>query len=150
MAQRRSGRRGEVSATDLAKMGFCEKRVQLAHLYGERTTAEQRKGMARGQAVHQRYFEEGVAATADRRCFVATCVFGPDAAETQVLRTYRDVVLTRRRWGQWAVAAYYRTSPTVCRVLDRSPVMAACVRAVLRIVVAGCRNTLTGGKSWKT
>ncbi|MFT4192104.1 MAG: hypothetical protein QM617_11365 [Comamonas sp.] len=149
MTQRKTGRRGEVSATDLAKMGFCEKQVQLAHLYGERTTAEQRKGMARGQAEHQRYLREGMAATADRRCFVATCVFGPDAAETQVLRTYRDAVLMRRHWGRWAVKAYYWTSPAVCRVLDRSPAMAACVRAVLRIVVAGCRNRLAGGRSWR-
>ena len=71
MSKRRKEPRDEVSATELAEMGFCEKRVQLAHIYGEQATSEQRKAMARGQVAHQRYLEEGLAATADRRCFVA-------------------------------------------------------------------------------
>lgn len=59
MSTRRYARRDEVSATELAEMGFCEKRVQLAHLYGDQVTAAQRKAMARGQVAHQRYLEEG-------------------------------------------------------------------------------------------
>ena len=66
MSKRRKEPRDEVSATELAEMGFCEKRVQLAHIYGEQATSEQRKAMARGQVAHQRYLEEGLAATADR------------------------------------------------------------------------------------
>ena len=79
MSKLRKGLGDEVSATELAEMGFCEKRVQLAYMYGEQATPEQRKAMARGQGAHKRYLEEGLAATADRRCFVATFVFGPDA-----------------------------------------------------------------------
>ncbi len=127
---------GEVAAKDLAEMGFCEKRVQLARLYGERVTPEQRKAMARGQVVHQRYWEEGVAATADRRCFVATFVFGPDASETKVLRAYRDSVLLRQCWGRALVAAYYRVAPMGCRIMARLPGTVVGVRCVLRIVVA--------------
>lgn len=147
MTQGRSSRRGAVSATDLAKMGYCEKRVLLAHLHGERTTREQRKSMSRGMAAHQRYFEDGMASVRDRRCFVASCVFGPNAAETQVLRAYRDAVLIPRRWGRWMVAVYYRTSPAVCWLLDRSLVLSACVRGLLRIVVPACRKALGGGRS---
>lgn len=66
MPRRRCARRDEVSATELAEMGFCEKRVQLAYMYGEQATPEQRKAMARGQVAHRRYSEEGLAATADR------------------------------------------------------------------------------------
>ena len=45
MKKRRSRTRNErlVSAKELAEMGFCEKRVLLAHLYGQQLTAEQRR-----------------------------------------------------------------------------------------------------------
>ena len=142
MSKRRKELQDEVSATELAEMGFCEKRVQLAHIYGEQSTSEQRKAMARGQAAHQRYFEEGLAATADRRCFVATFVFGPDARETQVLRAYRDAVLLQRRWGRVLVAVYYRIAPTGCRVLERSPATVVRVRRILRVAAARCEKAL--------
>ena len=142
MSKLRKGLGDEVSATELAEMGFCEKRVQLAHIYGEQATPEQRKAMARGQGAHKRYLEEGLAATADRRCFVATFVFGPDARETQVLRAYRDAVLLRQRWGRALVAAYYRVAPTGCRIMERSPAIAVGVRRLLRILVAQCEKVL--------
>jgi hypothetical protein len=142
MPKRGYGERGEVSATELAEMGFCEKRVQLASIYGDRVTPEQRRARARGRDAHQQYFEEGVAASADRRCFVATFVFGPDAAETQVLRAYRDAVLTRGRWGRLLVSLYYRTAPAVCRFLEAEPVAVVAVQRLLRPVVAWCDSAL--------
>ncbi|WP_404302465.1 CFI-box-CTERM domain-containing protein [Alicycliphilus denitrificans] len=142
MSKRRKRPGDEVSATELAEMGFCEKRVQLAYIYGEQVTPEQRQAMVRGRAVHQRYLEEGLAATSDRRCFVATFVFGPDAQETQVLRAYRDAVLLRQRWGRGLVAAYYRVAPTGCRIMERSPAIVVGVSCLLRIVVARCEKVL--------
>lgn len=142
MPRQRSARRDEVSAKELAEMGFCEKRVQLAHLYGEQVTPEQRKAMDRGQMAHQRYLEDGLAATSDRRCFVATFVFGSEAPETQVLRAYRDRVLLRRRWGRALVAAYYRVAPLGCRVMARWPVSVGAVRCGLLFTVARCEKRL--------
>lgn len=142
MSKRRKRPGDEVSAKELAEMGFCEKRVQFAYLYGEQATPEQRQAMARGPVAHQRYLEEGLAATDDRRCFVATFVFGPDARKTQVLRAYRDAVLLRWRWRRGLVAAYYRVAPMGCRVMDRSPATVAGVRRLLRIVVAQCEKVL--------
>lgn len=142
MPEQRNARRDEVSAKELSEMGFCEKRVQLAHMYGEQVTPEQRKAMARGQVAHQRYLEDGLAATSDRRCFVATCVFGSDARETKVLREYRDTVLLRRRWGRALVAVYYRVAPLGCRVMGRWPAAVGKVRCVLLAVVARCEKEL--------
>ena len=147
MSKLRKGLGDEVSATELAEMGFCEKRVQLAYMYGEQATPEQRKAMARGQGAHKRYLEEGLAATSDRRCFVATFVFGPDAQETQVLRAYRDAVLLRQRWGRVLVAAYYRIAPSVCRVMERLPATVVGARRMLCIVVACCETALCNRRS---
>lgn len=142
MSKRSSRNDGWVSATQLAEMGFCEKKILLARHYGERSTSAQRKARARGLAAHERYLAEGRAAATDRRCFVATYVFGPDARETQVLRAYRDAVLLRRLWGRALVAAYYRIAPIVCRLMERSPVTVRGVRRMLCIAVACCETAL--------
>lgn len=142
MSTRRYARRDEVSATELAEMGFCEKRVQLAHLYGDQATPEQRKAKARGLAAHEQYLAEGRASARDRRCFVASCVYGPTAPETQLLRVYRDEVLLRRRWGRCLVVIYYRIGPLACHVLERSPVAAEVMRKVLNVLTALCRRAL--------
>jgi hypothetical protein len=131
-----------VSATELAEMGLCEMRVVLNHRHGKRTTPVQRDDMKRGIAAHTRYLEQGRAAAGDRRCFVATCVFGADAEETQTLRMFRDVVLQPRWWGRVLIALYYRLAPSLCEVLDQSPSALVGVRWLLRRVVAGGRRAL--------
>lgn len=123
-AQRDRGRGDRpVSAKELAEMGFCEKRVLLSHLHGQRLTPEQERSAKRGRLAHDRYYREGLAAASaagdDRRCFVATCLFGDEAWQVSALRCYRDDVLLRRQVGRWIVAAYYQVSPVACTVLTR-------------------------------
>lgn len=130
-----------VSAKDLAEMGFCEKRVLLAHLHGEQTTPSQQEDVRRGLAAHQQYHEQGVAAvSSDRRCFIATCVFGETAPQTQVLRVFRDEVLLPRWWGRLTVRLYYRLAPAVCAVLRRSPELLRVTRVLLGAVATWCRR----------
>ena len=88
----------------------------------------------------------GVLACADRSCFVATFVFGPDARE-RVLRAYRDTVLLRSYWGRVLVAAYYWVAPSVCRIMKRLPAAVVGARRMLRIVVARCETTLSNRRS---
>lgn len=142
MSNRRVRQKAEVSATELAEMAFCEKRVLLAHQHGDRSTPEQRKAKARGLAAHERYLVEGRATASDRRCFVASCVYGPAAPETRLLRIYRDEVLLPRRWGRCLVAVYYRVGPLACHVLERSPAATEMTRKVLNVLTALCRRAL--------
>ncbi len=139
MRSRRSKTERAVSATQLAEMGYCEQRMLLAHRLGERTTLAQRQARARGNEAHLRYLAQGLAAN-DRRCFIASCVFGPDALETQQLRGYRDAVLLPRWWGRCLLAVYYRTAPCVCRLLERWPAGVPFARVVLRSFHAVCRD----------
>ena len=137
MRSRRSRTERAVSATQLAEMGYCEQRMLLAHRLGERTTPAQRQARARGNEAHLRYFVQGVAAK-DRRCFIASCVFGPDALETQQLCGYRDAVLLPRWWGQCLVALYYRVAPSMCRLLERWPAGLSLTRTALRKLLVMC------------
>jgi len=142
MSKRRFGRRDEVSAKDLAEMGFCEKRVQLAHLHGERVTPEQQEARTRGLVAHQRYLEDGMASVGDRRCFVATCLFGGSARETHALRRYRDVVMLRSRWGRCFVHCYCSVGPTACWILDRSALLRSFTRRVLADLSRRCEQAV--------
>lgn len=144
-AQRGQGQ-GErpVSAKELAEMGFCEKRVLLSHLHGQRLTPEQKRSAKRGRLAHDRYYREGLAvasaAGADRRCLVATCLFGDEAWQVYALRCYRDDVLLRRRVGRWIVAVYYRVSPVACTVLTRLPWLQRPARVLVGALARAARR----------
>lgn len=124
-------------------MGFCEKRVLLAYLHGERATPSQQEDVRRDLVAHQQYYEQGVAAaSSDRRCFVATCVFGESAPQTQYLRALRDAALLPRWWGRLAVNLYYRIAPAACAILRWSPGLLKATRVLLGTVVAYCQRRL--------
>lgn len=125
-----------VSATQLAEMGHCEQRVVLAHLYGERTTVQQRQARRRGLRLHEQYLAQGKAAASDGRCFVSSCLFGPMAPETQTLRAFRDFALLPHAWGRLLLTGYYAVAPTVCVLLRRSPMCARLIRGILQVALA--------------
>lgn len=137
-----------VSAKDLAEMGYCEKRVLLAHLHGQRLTLGQRRSVELGRRAHERYYREGLAATsstgADRRCFVATSLYGDAAWQTEALRRYRDGVLLRRRLGRWLVRVHYAIAPGACWLLTRMPWLRPPARAVVGMLLRAARIP-TGG-----
>ena len=131
-----------ISASDLARLGYCERKLAFDFCYGRRTSPQQRQAQARGDAQHAAFFAQSqqiavaAAETGDKgdkggRCFVATLALG-ECAETQVLRRFRDAVLKRRAWGRWLVHRYYRYSPHFCRWLERHGVVLALVRWMLR------------------
>lgn len=133
--RRRSRCETVVSATELAEMGFCEKRVQLAHVHGKRMLAKQRRNAERGLKAHAEFHREGVAAAAataaDRRCFVATCLYGDSSLEAETLRRFRDEVLLARPMCRWVVTVYYSLGPGVCRLLAWLPWLQPPTRALV-------------------
>ena len=58
----RARRPDAVSASELAEMGVCERRVLLAHRHGLRRTSAQRRAMQRGLRAHARFHRDGLAA----------------------------------------------------------------------------------------
>jgi hypothetical protein len=124
-----------VSASELAQIGVCERRVKFDRDRGRRRTPEQLQAMERGLRAHKEFYREGQdVPRAGGRCFVATLVFG-EAPETQILRCFRDQVMRPRPLGRRFIVAYYRFAPAVCRFLDRRPSSLPVARALLRAVV---------------
>jgi hypothetical protein len=72
------------------------------------------------------------------RCFVATAVYG-EGPETRALRAFRDRVLRKSKAGRWAIGAYYRIGPAVCRLVGQSARWKAILRILLKPAVALAR-----------
>lgn len=125
-----------MSASDLARMGACERLVVFEARYGRRPSARQRKAMRRGRAEHERFLEAAAdpGARTDLAkpwCFCASLAWGPDAWQTQRLRRFHDLILRKSAAGRWLVRLYYRKSPRLCRRLDGHPIPIRALRLAL-------------------
>lgn len=70
-------------------------------------------------------------------CFVATAAYGSLMAnEVEMLRHFRDSMLSRSVLGQLAVSAYYTFGPTVAGVVGESELLRSTARGALEPVVA--------------
>jgi hypothetical protein len=119
----------QVSATELAKMGKCERQVYLDHHHGEDTslTAEFIK---RGNHEHEQFNRQ--LSGRDKRCFIATAVFGVDAIETNILRQFRDEHLIPYKLGRVFTALYYSISPYIVIIIEKYPALMIPIRRILR------------------
>jgi len=55
--KRTTGRPRRVSASELAQMAVCERRVLLEHRFGKHISEERRTALRRGQRVHRRFLK---------------------------------------------------------------------------------------------
>lgn len=133
--KRRVPEADRVSASELAQMGVCERRVRFEHDLGRHRMPEQLQAMERGLRAHEEFYRDGQEAErTGGRCFVAMLVFG-EAPETRTLRRFRDQVMRPRPLGRRFIVVYYRFAPAVCRFLSRRPSLLPVARRLLRAVV---------------
>lgn len=72
MLQRKTREKHPVSASELAQMGVCERRIVFEHRLGKRNPVSQRAARQRGVIEHARFYEEAVDAShSPWRCEVA-------------------------------------------------------------------------------
>lgn len=141
--------RDYVSASELARLGFCERQVAFDDLLGLTVTRSQQEARDRGDCGHAAFHEEGVriaqASVKKGRCFIATLVLG-DCDDTRALRTFRDLFLRRSFVGRRIVFAYYRWSPMLCGWLGGRPrcqrMLARALRPVARLAAMLVRQRL--------
>jgi len=123
--------------TDIVGTVYCEQKVLLDRERGDVRPLSVRTKAAGGTFEHLRFQMEGQArAAVDRRCFIATAIYGPDAPETNFLRAWRDRVLMPARAGRFLVRAYYATSPRLLPMIAHSARAAGAIRAVLNALLA--------------
>lgn len=126
-----------IAASELAKLGYCETKAVLEARNGEVVTLSQAKARERGRAEHARFDTLASAhhnAGGDRRCFIASHVYGHDDPRTDELRAWRDDLLAKLRICVLPVRIYYLASPAVVRFLQRHPWATPWVRAGIDLV----------------
>jgi hypothetical protein len=71
-----------IPISELGEVAICERRVYLKRKYGARTSAQREARLDRGNMVHKAAFDQRnpEVSGSDRRCFIASAVFGPDSA----------------------------------------------------------------------
>ncbi|ABM44347.1 conserved hypothetical protein (plasmid) [Acidovorax sp. JS42] len=122
--------------TDIVGTVYCEQKVIFDRERGDARPLEVRAKAAAGTFEHLRFQVEGQTRSAiDRRCFIATAIYGPDAAETNFLRAWRDRVLMPAMAGRLFVRAYYAVSPGLVPLLCRSRCVTTAVRAGLNALL---------------
>ncbi|MGP1715680.1 MAG: CFI-box-CTERM domain-containing protein [Methylophilus sp.] len=136
------------SATRLSEMGTCERKVYLRAKHGNLKVSQSRESaMQRGNVVHMRA-ERGDyrEVKADSRCFIATCVYGQTAPETNLLRAFRDEQLMGSIPGKAFVYTYYVLSPYIVLLIERSTLLRKCAGWVLDRIVGKVEKLQEGNQ----
>ena len=136
MGRRR--RHDRLWASELAQFARCEQKALFERGRNVPRSLEEKRRLGEGAAVHATLHRDAIStdrlvevSAADRRCFIASVVYGADAPETQVLRAVRDRVFLRSPFGTALVSLYYALSPGAARWLERRPWVRALVRRAL-------------------
>lgn len=126
-----------VSASEVARLAYCEHQIRWDATRGYRTSTAQRAAQRRGDAAHQAFYEESrrLIERSERRgkCFIATLALGK-SPHTLALRQFRDAVLRRSAFGRAFIASYYRHSPLICTALETHPRLLRFTRGALTLI----------------
>ena len=127
-----------LKASDIGHLASCETRFALERMRGG---GGNRRGSSPDIDAQQRAYEALVAAhhnaqLIDRRCFIASEIYGEAAPETEQLRVYRDTTLTSSLLGRMSIVGYYSVAPAITVLTRRSPLVRRAVRWSLDWIVA--------------
>lgn len=127
-------RRAPMTVTELAGYARCEQQAAFDARYGDKRSKDWNQKARAGNRAHraQQWHAAAIGKAGDERCFVATAVFGPHAAETEALRAWRDHALTPYPAGRLIVRAYYRLGSQIAPIVQRHKVLRRSARAILK------------------
>ncbi len=112
-----------VSASDVGRASYCPHYLELKE---KRTKPSQEsiEARAKGEVSH----EELNLQAEDRRCFVATHLYGSDHPNTCLLREYRDQRLASHTTGRGFITVYYAISPYLVIAARKLPLISRFMR----------------------
>ncbi len=105
-----------ISASDVGRSEFCPKSVALKYA-GAKPSQRAVVAQNRGNLKHEQFNRQ---ISKDKRCYVASYLYGMDDQRTEILRQFRDARLQSSPGGRILIAIYYRLSPLVIEISKRS------------------------------
>jgi hypothetical protein len=107
-----------VSASDIGRAEYCSH--YLEHKYkGSKVSLSAQTARAKGNTSHEAFNRQAE----DKRCFIASHLYGPEDRRTIQLRRYRDQTLRKYFAGRVFIAVYYKLSPTLVTISRKLPVL---------------------------
>ncbi len=68
----------------------------------------------------------------ERGCFIATACYGDyDHPNVQVLRQFRDNVMSKSRVGKALISVYYKISPSIAKLIEKNNILKIVIRLIL-------------------
>lgn len=105
-----------ISASDVGRSEFCPNSVALKYASAkpsQRALAAQ----DRGNLKHEQFNRQ---INTDKRCYVASYLYGVEDPRTETLRQFRDNTLQCSPGGRILIAFYYWLSPVVIKLSKRA------------------------------
>lgn len=103
-----------VSASDTGMASYCPHHLELKHK-GSKPSASAKAARIKGDKAHDQLNRMAE----DKRCYVATHLYGEDHRNTVLLRKFRDKHLTKSWFGQLFIKFYYTLSPRLICLAKR-------------------------------
>lgn len=125
------------SVNEIVAAEYCEQKAVFERQYGDRPSPKIHQARKRGDLDHKSFERQGYRQQArqDRRCFIASAVFGSEAPQTDFLRSWRDQALIPTVLGRALVKLYYRTSPPLACLITIIPGCSQLVRRLLKVFI---------------
>lgn len=136
MRYQKNDKRPWVSACKAGRAEFCPHYLELEHKkhgVSKKAAAARIKGDAKHDALNKRAGE-------DKRCYVASHLYGVDDERTVLLRAYRDNRLKASSPGQLFIKVYYRLSPALIVIARKVPIVDQILKASVDKIILRLRR----------
>ncbi len=120
-----------VSAGDIGRAAYCP-RYLVHKRNGSRVDQQAVTARAKGEDGHQALNNMA----ADKRCYIASHLYGIDDGKTQQLRQWRDAQLSNNAPGKAFIAVYYRLSPHLVSLSRRHSWLDRIIKPVIDHLVS--------------
>ena len=105
-----------VAASNISSVCFCPHSLEL-QLKGTPPSLRAKMSREKGTQQHESFNRK----FQDKRCYIATEIYGADHPRTQLLRDFRDKSLLPTRGGALFTVTYYKLSPLIISVTHAIP-----------------------------
>lgn len=120
-----------VSASDVGRAAYCPHYLELKK-QGAKPSKQAIAARAQGEVSHDALNRQAE----DKRCFIASHLYGIDDARTNILRNYRDEKLANKYLGELFIQTYYVLSPALVSISRRIPFLDRILKQIVDHIVS--------------
>jgi len=119
-----------VSASDAGRASYCPHYLELKHK-GAKPSSESIVAWEKGEEAHEQLNRDAN----DRRCYIASHLYGIDDPRTDLLRNFRDSCLLKYFLGRAFISIYYLASPSLVSMSRRIMLLDVMLRGMVDFTV---------------